>query len=99
MELWNRSAYMQGGSSSSTNNSAHLGRCILSVVCSYHTLNSHSLRGTEKGISESIALKEFLPIVLACAVWGTDGRMVLFDNMGVVKLVSTGYISSIGCNR
>ena len=44
---------------------------------------------------ESIVLKELLPIVLACAIWGKrwGGRMVTVhcDNMGAVALVNSGY--------
>ena len=44
---------------------------------------------------ESIALKELLPIVLACAVWGSDWEnqtvSVHCDNLGVVSLVNSGY--------
>ena len=44
---------------------------------------------------ESIALKELLPIVLACAVWGRDWEnqavSVHCDNLGVVSLVNSGY--------
>ena len=44
---------------------------------------------------ESIALKELLPIVLACAVWGEGWKnravTVHCDNLGVVALVNSGY--------
>ena len=44
---------------------------------------------------ESIALKELLPIVIACAVWGRlwkDSAVVVHcDNMGVVAIVNSGY--------
>lgn len=44
---------------------------------------------------ESIALKELLPIILACAIWGKEwvGRTVTVhcDNLGVVALVNSGY--------
>ena len=44
---------------------------------------------------ESIALKELLPIVLACGVWGSNWTnqtvIVHCDNLGVVSLVNTGY--------
>ena len=44
---------------------------------------------------ESIALKELLPIVLACAVWGGNWQgmsvTVHCDNLGVVALVNAGY--------
>ena len=44
---------------------------------------------------ESIALKELLPVVLACAVWGEFWREkvvhVHCDNLGVVALVNSGY--------
>ncbi len=43
---------------------------------------------------ESIALKELLPIVLACALWGGKWRNqrvnVHCDNLGVVALVNSG---------
>lgn len=44
---------------------------------------------------ESIALKELLPIVLACGVWGSEWSnqtvVVHCDNMSVVALVNSGY--------
>ena len=44
---------------------------------------------------ESITLKELLPIVLACAVWGESFRnmrvTVHCDNLGTVALVNSGY--------
>lgn len=44
---------------------------------------------------ESIALKELLPIVLACAIWGVRWKgsavTVHCDNLGVVQLVNSGY--------
>ena len=44
---------------------------------------------------ESITLKELIPIVLACAVWGTDlqnGTVTVHcDNMGTVAIVNSGY--------
>ena len=44
---------------------------------------------------ESITLKELLPIVLACSVWGPSwrGSAVTFhcDNMGAVAVVNSGY--------
>ncbi len=44
---------------------------------------------------ESIALKELLPIVVACAIWGgkqrDTGIIVHCDNMGVVGVVNSGY--------
>ncbi len=44
---------------------------------------------------ESITLKELLPVVLACAVWGEQWRErvvhVHCDNLGVVALVNSGY--------
>ena len=44
---------------------------------------------------ESITLKELIPIILACAVWGNDlaGRCVTThcDNQGTVALVNSGY--------
>ena len=44
---------------------------------------------------ESITLKELLPVVLACAVWGEFWREkvvhVHCDNLGVVALVNSGY--------
>ena len=44
---------------------------------------------------ESIATKELLPIVLACAIWGTrwSGLTVVVhcDNLGVVAVVNSGY--------
>jgi hypothetical protein len=44
---------------------------------------------------ESITLKELLPIVMACAVWGREweqSRVICHcDNQGVVALVNSGY--------
>ena len=44
---------------------------------------------------ESITLKELVPIMLACAVWGTDLQnetvTVHCDNMGTVAIVNSGY--------
>ena len=44
---------------------------------------------------ESITLKELLPIVLACAVWGYKFQntcvIVHCDNLGTVTLVNSGY--------
>ncbi len=44
---------------------------------------------------ESITLKELLPVVLACAVWGDLWRAkfvhVHCDNLGVVAVVNSGY--------
>lgn len=44
---------------------------------------------------ESIALKEILPIVIACALWGRGwSNQVVYihcDNLGVVALVNAGY--------
>ena len=44
---------------------------------------------------ESIALKELLPIVMSCAIWGRDwaSRTATMhcDNLGVVSLVNSGY--------
>ena len=44
---------------------------------------------------ESITLKELLPVVLACAVWGDLWRAKLVhvhcDNLGVVAVVNSGY--------
>ena len=46
-------------------------------------------------VAESIALKELLPIVLACAVWGSNwaGSSVTVhcDNTGAVEMVNSGY--------
>ena len=44
---------------------------------------------------ESITLKELLPIILACAVWGkslNNGRVTVHcDNLGTVAVVNSGY--------
>lgn len=48
---------------------------------------------------ESITLKELLPVVLACAVWGENWKKsaitVHCDNMGVVALVNSGTAASL----
>ena len=106
LEVWNGVTMMQRGSQCSGQASHHVwtdasghfgcgawwpatGSWLQLQWLQAHTKEWEALR------EESILLKELLPVVLACSVWGPSwrGSAVTFhcDNMGAVAVINSGY--------
>ena len=104
LEVWNGITMMQGGNSSQvshqvwTDASGHFGcGAWWPAADSWLQLRWQQAytKEWEALHDESITLKELLPIVLACSVWGPgwQGSTVIFycDNTGAVAVINSGY--------
>ena len=104
LEAWNGITMIQGGNSSQvshqvwTDASGHFGcGAWWPAADSWLQLRWQQAytKEWEALRNESITLKELLPVVLACSVWGPgwQGSTVTFhcDNMGAVAVINSGY--------
>ena len=106
LESWNGVALMQSRSQShqgpshhvGTDASGHLvvGQCgLLLPTCGCSCGGMGHTRQWDQLRNESITLKELLPIVLPCSIWGRHwrGSAVTFhcDNVAAVAVVNSGY--------